>query len=179
MLSFLKNPETLLATLYIRYFGLRKVPMLFFVAPSVVERTPERTVIKIPLRRRTKNHLGSMYFGVLAAGADLAAGFVAMEAIRKSGEPVSLIFKDMKAEFLKRAEGDTHFVCEEGVLVRDLVTKAIETGERVEMPVPIVAICPKKLGDEPVARFVLTLSLKRKDSRKDSNDKKTGAKEQA
>ena len=164
--DLLTSPKASLATLYLRYFGLRKIPLLFFVKPSVVAWTPERIVFKIPLRRRTKNHLGSMYFAVLAAGADLAAGFLAMEAIRKSGEPVALIFKNMQADFLKRAEGDVHFTCEDGVLVTDLVQKALETGERVELPVPVVATCPKELGDEPVARFTLTLSLKRKDEKK-------------
>ncbi len=165
MLSFaglLSNPKTLMATLYLRAFGLSKIPLLFFVRPSVVEMGKERFVVRIPLGRRQKNHLGSMYFAVLAAGADLAAGFTAMQAIRESGEPVSLVFKSLSADFLKRAEGDVHFVCEEGVLVRDLVQKAIETGERVEMPVTVTAIVPKKLGNEPVAKFILTLSLKRK-----------------
>src|SRR5207253_3130264 len=113
-----------------------------------------------------RNHLGSMYFAVLAAGADLAAGFLAMEAIRRSREPVALIFKNVQAEFLKRAEGDVHFTCDEGILVTDLVQKALETGERVELPVPVIATVPSKHGDEPVARFTLTLSLKRKDKEK-------------
>lgn len=165
MISFagiISNPKTALATLSLRAFGLRKIPLLFFVKPSVVEMTPERFVVMIPLARRTKNHLGTMYFAVLAAGADLAAGFMAMEAIKERKEPVSLVFKNMSAEFLKRAEGDVHFICDEGVLIRDLVEKAIETGDRVEMPVSVTAIVPAKLGDEPVAEFTLTLSLKRK-----------------
>lgn len=166
MLPFdlLSNPKTAVATMYLRFFGLTKIPLLGFCRPTVLEMGPEKVVFKIPLGRRTKNHLGSMYFGALAAGADLAAGFIAMQAIRASGEPISLIFKDLKADFLKRAEGDVHFSCEEGVLVRDLVQKAIETGERVEMAVPVIATCPDKLGNEPVARFTLTLSLKRKDN---------------
>src|SRR4051794_37754738 len=154
--DLLQSPKASLATLYLRYFGLRKIPLLFFVKPTVVHWTPERVEFKIPLRRRTKNHLGSMYFAVLAAGADLAAGFLAMQAIRKSKEPVSLIFRNMQADFLKRAEGDVHFICEDGVLVTDLVQKAIETGECVELPVPVIATCPTKLGDELVARFTLT-----------------------
>lgn len=166
MLDWLSNPKLLMGTLYLRYFGLRKIPMLFFVRPSVVEWTPEKVVFKIPLARRTKNHLGSMYFAVLAAGADLAAGFLAMEAIRKSGEKISLIFKSVQADFLKRAEGDVHFTCEDGVLVTDLVQKAIETGERVELAVPVVATCPDKLGAEPVARFTMVLSLKKKEDKK-------------
>lgn len=165
--SFLNNPKALMATLYLRYFGLRKIPLLFFVRPTVIVLELERAVFKIPLQRRTKNHLGSMYFAVLAAGADLACGFLAMAAIRAAKEPVSLIFKSVQAEFLKRAEGDVYFSCEEGILIRDLVQKAIETGERVELAVPVIATVPKKFGDEPVARFVLTLSLKKKEPKKE------------
>ena len=159
------DKKAVLATMYLRFFGLSKIPLLYFVRPSVQTWDNDRFVVKIPLKRRTKNHLGSMYFGVLAAGADLAAGFVAMDAIRLSGERVSLIFKDMQAEFLKRAEDTVHFTCDEGILIKDLVEKAIETGDRVEMPVHVTATVPSKLGDEAVARFTLTLSLKRKDKK--------------
>ena len=36
------------------------------------------------------------------------------------------------------------------------------TGERVTIPVDVVATVPKRYGDEPVARFTLGLSLKKK-----------------
>lgn len=153
--------KLLLGTLYLRYFGLVKVPMLFFIRPRLIEWTSERVVFKVPLARPTRNHLGCMYFGALAAGADLAAGFAAVAAIRDSGEPVSFVFKNVQGEFLKRAEGDAHFTCTDTFLVTDLVQKAIETGERVELPIPVTVTVPTKLKDEPVARFVLTLSLKR------------------
>jgi acyl-coenzyme A thioesterase PaaI-like protein len=166
LFNLLSNPKALMGTLYLRYFGLRRIPLLFFVRPTVVTWTDEVVTFCIPLRRRTKNHLGSMYFAVLAAGADLAAGFLAMTAIRESGEKVSLIFKNMQADFLKRAEGDVHFTCGEGVLVTDLVQKALETGEREEMAVPVTATVPSKFGAEPVARFTMTLSLKKKDDSK-------------
>ena len=55
-------PEGMKETFYLRTFGLLKVPMLFYTSPSVIELTEERCVIKIPLKRRTKNHLHSMYF---------------------------------------------------------------------------------------------------------------------
>lgn len=171
------DKKALLGTLYLRYFGLHKVPMLFFVRPKVVEWTDERVVIKIPLKRRTKNHLGSMYFAVLAAGADLAAGFLAVLSIRQRGEAVSFVFKNVQAEFLKRAEGDVLFTCEEGVMVTDLVEKAIETGERVDLPVPVTATVPSKFGTEPVAKFILTLSLKRKDKNASKTSKVRNDKE--
>jgi acyl-coenzyme A thioesterase PaaI-like protein len=162
----LPNKKLLLGTLYLRSFGLLKIPMLAFVSPSLVAWDDDKVVFKIPLNWRTKNHLGCMYFAALAAGADMAAGFLAMDEIRKSQQKVSLIFKDLQANFLKRAEGDVHFTCDIGAAIKALVKQTIETGERVELPVPVVATVPSKLGKEPVATFTLTLSLKKKEDKK-------------
>ncbi|MFC1593662.1 DUF4442 domain-containing protein, partial [Candidatus Neomarinimicrobiota bacterium] len=115
-----------------------------------------------PFKRRNKNHLKSMYFGALAVGADVSGGVLAMHLISKSGRNISLVFKDFKADFLKRPEGDTHFTCNDGLAVRILIDKAIKTGERVDMPLKITATVPEISGNEPVAEFILTLSLKDK-----------------
>ncbi len=149
-------------TLMLRTFGLLQVPVLFFIGPSVTELTHERCVIKVPLNRRTRNHLKSMYFGVLAAGADAAAGLMAMNQIRAQKASVQLIFKDFHADFLKRAEGDVYFHCEAGAAIRDLVDQTVVSGERQSLPVKVVARVPSRFGDEPVAVFTLTLSLKNK-----------------
>ena len=146
-------------TLFVRLFGLTKVAMIFFVSPSVVCLDDEQCVVKIPLNRRTRNHLNSMYFGALATGADLAGGLVAMSEITKSKKKVALSFKDFHAEFLKRAEGDVHFVCTQIPEIKKFVADVIESGERMNFPVHIEAIVPS-LGSEAVAKFVLTLSLK-------------------
>jgi acyl-coenzyme A thioesterase PaaI-like protein len=158
-------PAKMRDTFYLRAFGLFKVPVLLFVSPSVVELNESRCVVRIPLNRRTKNHLNSMYFAVLAAGADVAGGLMAMRLIQEQGDQVSLVFKDFQAQFLKRAEGDTHFTCEDGVGIRELVQKAIDSGERENMTVHVKATVPSQLGDEPVAEFKLTLSLKKKNKK--------------
>ena len=154
-------PENYRNTIALRYFAFTKIPMLFFTRPSVVALTADRIVVKIRLRRRTKNHLGSMYFGALSAGADCAAGLYAMNLIRKRSERILLIFKDLKAEFLKRAEGDVYFTCNQGREITNLVAEAAQSNERVDMPVHVEAKVPSQ-SDEPVARFILTLSLKKK-----------------
>jgi len=74
---------------------------------------------------------------------------------------INLIFKDFHADFLKRAEDDVHFVCEDGIAIQNLVRDAEETGERQNLSVQIVATVPK-ISDEPVAKFILTLSIKKK-----------------
>jgi len=150
-------------TVRLRLWTLANVPLLFFLRPSVVETSPQRTVVRIPLTRRSRNHIGSMYFGALCAGADLAGALTAMRRIEASGRAVSLIFKDVTARFHRRAEGDVLFTCEEGEAVAALVARAIGTGEREERPVRIVATVPEKLASEPAAEFLLTLSVKRRD----------------
>ncbi len=148
-------------TLALRWFGLTRIPLLFYVGVSVAELSPERMVIRIPLKRRTKNHLGSMYFGVLCVGADCAPGAFAMYLIRQQPERIAMVFKDFQAEFLKRAEGDVHFICDQGKEVTELVALAAASSERVERQIDVIATVPT-LSDEPVARFKLTLSLKKR-----------------
>jgi hypothetical protein len=102
-----------------------------------------------------------MYFGALAIGADLAGGLIFMNMMQKSKLKASFVFKDMTAQFLKRADGDVHFVSNSGKLVQDLVNRVMASPERQETTVEIRALVPKKYGDEPVAIFKLTLSVKR------------------
>jgi acyl-coenzyme A thioesterase PaaI-like protein len=147
------------ATIALRLFGLTRIPMLAYVRPTVVEISMHRVVVRIPLRRRTRNHLGSMYFGALSVGADCAAGALAMHLIEQQPEPISLVFKDFNAEFLKRAEGDVEFCCRQGQEIAELVARAAASDERVERQVEVIATAPS-LSDEPVAKFRLTLSLK-------------------
>lgn len=147
-------------TIGLRAFGIAKIPLLFITSPSVLQVDESRCEVKIPLNYITKNHLGCMYFGVLALGADCAGGLIAMQACQKGDKKVDLIFKDFKAEFFKRAEADVHFICEQGKKASNLVKKAISTGERVNTPIEVIATTPKKTGDEIIAKFTLTLSLK-------------------
>jgi acyl-coenzyme A thioesterase PaaI-like protein len=148
-------------TLSLRLFGFTKIPLLFYVGVSVAEISPERMVVRIPLRRRTKNHLGSMYFGALCIGADCAPGAFAMYLIRQQPARISMVFKDFQAEFLKRAEGDVDFICDQGKEITELVALAAASDERVEKQIDVIAAVPS-ISDEPVARFKLTLSLKKR-----------------
>ncbi len=156
------NTQNLIDTLKIRGFSLLNIPMLFIANPHVVKLNDKECEVAIPLNYLTKNHVGSMYFGVLAMGADLGCGLLATQAIAKSGKKVILIFKDFKAEFLKRAEAEVHFSCSQGKQIQALVKKAISTGERQNQVFEVLAKTPKKTGNEIIAKFALTLSLKLK-----------------
>ena len=160
ILNFL--PEKIRYNLALKYFGFFKIPLIGFIKPKILEMSDINTLVKIPLNRRNKNHLNSMYFGVMASAADITSGFAAMNHIFKSGKNIHLSFKDFNAEFLKRAEGDTLFSNNQGIEIKKFVDDVIRSGERMNMPIKVIATVPKKYGDEPVAIFTLTLSLKLK-----------------
>ena len=147
-------------TLFLKFFGFLKVPMIFYCNPKVLKISEESVEIKISLKIKTKNHVGSMYFGALSVGADVTGGAIALGLIKKSKYKINLLFKDFKADFLKRAEGDVHFVCNDGLLISDMIKETEISKKRVNKPINIIAYVPKKLNNEPVAKFVLTLSLK-------------------
>jgi len=150
-------------TLGVRAWALRNVFLLYFVKLSIIDISAHRCEVFIPLNWRTRRRdIGAMYLGTLCMGADVASGLIAFDLMRRRKIRLSLIFKDLRAEFLKRAEGDVFFACEDGDAVNALVDRAMASGEREETTVHVVARVPKKLGDEPVARFEMTLSVKKR-----------------
>ena len=137
--------------------GKFKIPILGFTNPKLVSINEDEVVMKIKLRRRTKNHLNSMYFGALAVGADTAAGIHAYYLGVEKGLNLSLAFKSCNAEFIKRAETDITFVCKEGRKITQQMETSQSTGERQNEDIFVEAFNTQK---EIVATFVMTLSLK-------------------
>ncbi len=152
-----------MTTAMVRLWALKNVFLLWLIGPKIVELTDDRCVIKVPLNWRTRRRdIHAMYLGTLCMGADVAAGLISFRMVAERKANVSFVFKDMKAEFLKRAEGDVFFTNNDGPVVQELMRRTLETGERQEATVHVTATVPSKMGDEPVARFELTLSLKRR-----------------
>ncbi len=155
------NLENFKQTLYLRAFGFLKVPLISYVRPSVVRLTEDEAVVKIPLGYRTRNHLKSMYFGTLAVGADCAGGLLAFHLIRKAKRPdISIVFKNFRADFHKRPMADVHFTCRDGARIWKQIRETVKGKKRTNEAIHIVATTPKVSGDDPVATFELTLSLK-------------------
>lgn len=148
------------SNLLLSLYAWSKIPLIGFCSPKVVETTDQRTVLKIPLGFRTKNHLGVMYFGALAIGSELCIAMLAVKKIQESGLKIDFLFKDYKADFLKRAEGDVHFICEEAHVVVEQIEMCKTTSERINRTMKAYAIVPSISTTEKVATFELTLSVK-------------------
>jgi hypothetical protein len=148
--------------LFLSIYAWTKIPLIGFTGPRVLESSNTRTVLAVPLNYRTKNHLGAMYFGALAIGAELSIAMLAVKKIQESGHRIDFLFKDFKAEFLKRAEGDVHFICDQAQTVVDQINEAKTSEERINRTMKAYAIVPSKSETEHVAEFELTLSVKRR-----------------
>ncbi len=154
--SFLSAKQQ--ANFKLKVFSLTKVPLLFLTGAKVVQIDSKKCLIQMPFNKINKNHLGSVYFGALAIGADACVGLLATDKIQQSGVKVSLIFKSFQAQFLKRAMGPTTFICEQGKEIDELLFRTLESHERQNKVISCYALCL----DEKVAEFELELSLKKK-----------------
>lgn len=137
--------------------GIVKIPLIAYVKPKLIQLDDEKALVKIRLRRRTKNHLKSMYFGSLAVGADVAAGLHAYYFANKEGAKVSFAFKSVKGEFLKRATTDVYFLSKDGDIVERAFQEAKDTKERVNQ---MVRVEGRNTQDEVVALFDMEISVK-------------------
>jgi hypothetical protein len=149
-------------TAFVRLYTLTKIPLIALLLPEILEMGKSRTEIKIALRTLNKNHLGTMYFGALVMGAELVVAAKAVQAIYDSQQKVDFVFKDFSAQFLKRADGHVHFICEQGEAVDALIAKAIESGQREEQTFSGFAVVPGKSLEEKIMTSTVTLSVKKR-----------------
>ena len=70
---------------------------------------------------------------------------------------VSIAFKSMHAEFLKRAETDVIFECHEGAKIEAIIAESFEKQIRINQLVRVEA---KNLSNEIVATFDMEISVK-------------------
>ena len=98
-----------------------------------------------------------MYFGALSVGADLAGAIHSMYFT--GGKGMSMSFKSMHAEFLRRAEGAVFFESNDGKVIRAMVDESKQNGERVNRMVNAIA---KNENGEEVAIFRMEISIKMK-----------------
>lgn len=147
-------------TLELNLVGITSIPLWAFIQPRVAQNDATATRVRIPLGYRTRNHMGSMYFGVLCAGADAALGLAVVRLMRERAAFVVPSFKSMHAEFLRRPDGDVEFRNESIRETGEAFERALATGERVSLEVKCTALLAKT--GEPVATFTAQLSMKHK-----------------
>jgi acyl-coenzyme A thioesterase PaaI-like protein len=149
----------------LKLFAWRYIPLIGFCAPKIVRLDGDTLEVSMPHSWRTKNHLGSIYFGALAIGADLAGAFLVFSKAKARGINANFAFKDVQGQFLKRPEAAVHFTSHDGAVIDAMIDESLASGERINKPVSVVVTCPSLYGDDAMATFTLTLSVKAKKGR--------------
>ncbi|KTD23326.1 PaaI family thioesterase [Legionella londiniensis] len=145
---------------FLWYFSRFKVPLIGYLKLQLLTLTDSEAVVRLRLKRRSKNHLNSMYFGALAIGADVAGGLHGFYHAKKNQVSISLAFKSFHASFLKRPESDVYFVCRMGETIRDMILHSRESKQRVNQAIEVKAFTHYFQEPEEVAQFCLELSIK-------------------
>ena len=137
--------------------GRFKIPLIGYTKPQLIAINDESVKVTVQLKRRTRNHLNSMYFGALAIGADVAGGIHAFYYAEQHQKDIAFAFKGMSCEFHQRAESDCTFVSEDGKKVEAAILASIASGERVNETTKVSVFNEQQ---ELVATFELIISVK-------------------
>jgi len=110
-------------------FLFLKLPSAWICGVRVRQIDGQRCETSVKHRWINQNPFNSMYFAVQAMAAELSTGALVIGHIKESGKKISMLVAQNKAVFSKKATGKISFVCDNGQLVSEAISKSIETGE--------------------------------------------------
>jgi len=141
----------------INRFLFFKLPIAWISGIRLKAITDKKSVVTAKHRWINQNPFDSMYFAVLAMGAELSTGILVMKKIQESEKNISMLVTGTRGEFYKKARGKINFVCDQGVLINNYIEKTIQTGEGVRFELTSIAM--DEQGDQ-VCRFTFQWSVK-------------------
>ncbi len=106
-----------------------KLPSAFWCGVRVKQIDNEQCTVSVKHRWINQNPFNSMYFAVQAMAAELSTGALVIAQIKNSGKNISMLVANNKSNFTKKATGRITFVCKDGHLIADAISKTIATGE--------------------------------------------------
>ena len=143
----------------IRYFTLLKLPLVYFSGIKITSINNEGVEASVKLKWINQNPFRSMFWAVQGMAAELTSGVLLMREIQTQNSSVSMLLVETKAIFLKKAKGKIRFSCYEAKEAKDLVKKAITSGDGHRHWFTSIGI--DQNGDE-VSRFQFHWSVKNK-----------------
>ncbi len=144
---------------HINRFLLYKLPSAWVSGIRLKSISDKSAEVMARHRWINQNPFRSMYFAVLAMGAELSTGILVMKKIQNSGKNISMLVTGVQGEFYKKARGKIRFVCEQGDLIDAQIDKTVQTGNGVHFD--LVSKAYDEQNDE-VCRFVFRWSVKLK-----------------
>ena len=113
----------------INTFLFFKLPSAFLVGVRLKSITKEKATVKVMHRWINQNPFKSMFWAVQGMASELSTGILVMQNIKESDKKISMLVTNMNAVFTKKATGKIVFECNDGLLIKETINKAIETKE--------------------------------------------------
>ncbi|MBI3272725.1 MAG: DUF4442 domain-containing protein [Planctomycetes bacterium] len=136
---------------------LTRLPMGLFAGLRVRELTDELCRVTVRYRWRNRNPFGSTYWAVLGMAAELASGALVIQYTNDRKPSIATLVTGVSARFLKKAVGETTFLCDAGRLIASEIEQAIATGQPREFVTEARGVAA---DGQPVAEFSITWSVK-------------------
>lgn len=143
----------------IRYFTLLKLPLVYFSGIRITNISDCGIEASVKLKWINQNPFQSMFWAVQGMAAELTSGVLLMREIEVRKSSVSMLLVETKASFFKKAKGKLRFSCNEGKDAKDLIDKAISSGDSQRHWFTSIGV--DENGDE-VSRFQFYWSVKSK-----------------
>ncbi len=141
----------------INTFLFFKLPSAWWSGVRLAEISEKEANTQVTHKWFNQNPFHSIYFAVLAMCAELATGILVMYHIKKSGRKISMLVTSNTSEFSKKATGKISFSCIDGLLVKSMIEKTIETNEPQKFWLKTIGINSNK---QTVATFAFEWSIK-------------------
>ncbi len=133
----------------------KALPLIIPLAGGLGIRVEEvggaRAVATLPLKRRTRNHVGSVYFGAQMTLAELTMGLLLFKLYPPG--PYGMLVKRVEADFLAKAKGRLRAVCELPPKVAAELAK-VETSPEGKAEAWVPVRLSTKEGEVTTARFL-------------------------
>ncbi|CAM4069262.1 DUF4442 domain-containing protein [Flavobacterium jumunjinense] len=110
-------------------FMFFKLPSAFWSGVRVKNISQEECSTTVKHRWFNQNPFNSMYFAVQAMAAEFTTGALVMLQVKESGKNISMLVANNKCSFTKKAVGRITFKCNQGLLMKETIQKAIDTKE--------------------------------------------------
>lgn len=110
-------------------FTFFKLPSAFWSGVRVQSISAETCLVTVKYGWFNQNPFKSMYFAVQAMAAEFTTGALVMFHIKESKRNISMLVAQNKAVFTKKATGKITFTCNQGLLIAEVIQKAIDTNE--------------------------------------------------
>ena len=91
-------------------------------------------MVTVKHRWINQNPFNSMFWAVQGMAAELTTGALVMSKIKSSGKPISMLVAKNDAVFSKKATGRITFICDQGALIDEAISRTLETGEGQIVP---------------------------------------------